>query len=226
MVLAAGLAAAVALAALTWRALPSAGEGEVLVLENRAFSGPIRVLASPLGRRAVVPAQEDLSVEVPLALGEGSSWPLVARVTLRVDPQALDGSGRQALLAGTVKAGLGERARAAVEAAVESIGKERVLGRPAALADPVARELARDLPAGLAIEGVEIRVDAPPSRLAPPRSRRRARPWSSRSRASSTSVSTGWTGRFSARSWPGASCLTSGGWRARGCGPRSSPSSR
>lgn len=176
VLLAACVAVLALLAAAAWRALPSASEGEVLVLADRAFSGPIRVFTSPFGERAVVRARIEESVEVPLALGEGASWPLSARVTLRVDPQALDGAARRALLAGELGASIRERARTSVEVAVASAGTERVLGRPASLADPLSRELSRDLPAGLAIEGVEVRVDAPPeqARAAAMASARRA----------------------------------------------------
>lgn len=156
------LAAIAVLAAFAWRALPAAAEGEVLVLEDRAFAGPIRVFASPFAQRAVVPLRAEESIEVPLPLGEGASWPLAARVTLRVDPQALDGAGRSAILAGDVGRRVRERAQTSLDAAVATVGRDRVLARPAALSDPLAAELGRELPPGLTIERVDVRVDAPP----------------------------------------------------------------
>lgn len=148
--------------ALAWRSVASAREGEVLVLADRALAGPIRVFISPLAARRAVPARSTQSVEVPLALGQGASWPLAVQVETAVDPAELDARGRQALLDGSAPRLVAEAARQAAEAALRATPGDRVIGRPAALADPIRRQLAAALPPGLAPSEVSVRVAVPP----------------------------------------------------------------
>ncbi|MCU0224446.1 MAG: alkaline phosphatase family protein [Acidobacteria bacterium] len=148
--------------ALAWRAVASAREGEVLVLADRALAGPIRVFVSPLAARRAVPARSTQAVEVPFALGQGASWPLAVQVETVLDPAALDARGRQVLLDGSAPRLVADAARQAAEAALQATPGDRVIGRPAALADPIRRQLAAALPPGLAPGEVSVRVDVPP----------------------------------------------------------------
>ncbi|MCU0231255.1 MAG: alkaline phosphatase family protein, partial [Acidobacteria bacterium] len=108
-----------------------------------------------------VPARWEQTVEVPLPLGEGASWPRAIRWETAVDPPALDGRGRQALLDGSAERLVAAAVRQAVESSLRATPSDRVVGRPAALADPIARHVAGALPPGLAVREVSVRVDVP-----------------------------------------------------------------
>ncbi len=79
-----------------------------------------------------------------------------------LDPAALDARGRQVLLDGRAPRLVADAARQAAEAALRATPGDRVIGRPAALADPIRRQLAAALPPGLALGEVSVRVDVPP----------------------------------------------------------------
>ena len=102
------------------------------------------------------------TIEIPLPLGEGASWPLAVRVEMPVDPAALDARGRQALLDGSAHRMIAEAARQAAAAALRVTPSDRVVGRPAALADPIARQLSATLPPGLSVREIVVKVAVPP----------------------------------------------------------------
>ncbi len=151
------------LAVLGWRAQAAAGEGQVLVLGDRAVVGPLRVMVAPWASRRAVARVTTSSLTHNVDLGQGATWPIQIAAELRLDPDALTPATRRLLLGGTDPARLlADAAPEAVAQAVRAMGSKDLLARPAALAGPARAAIAAALPAGIVLQSLSTAVAAPP----------------------------------------------------------------
>lgn len=157
----AAIVAVLVLAAGLWLSVRSAGSGEVLVLSDRAISGPIRLLSAPWAPHRTVPVQSPVTARTSLKLGEGSDWPVEVEATIKVNPALVSEEARRWLLGDSAQA-LGHEVDALLESKRATLSAREILARPASLANLLRAPLRERLPRGLELVGLKAALVATP----------------------------------------------------------------